>query len=459
MKRLRSLSISRCLCLLAGLSALPAFAAEQPAFRAGAARVDITPAQDAALLMAGYPDRPQPFQKIHDNIYVRAIVLDDGTTRAALLTWELIGIPNSVWDELSDRIARESGIPRDNILISAVHDHAAPALPSPRPPSAGETARAPDPNAAAYLKKVTDAAVQAVLAAKAKLQPARIGFGTATADVNINRRELTPKGEWWLGYNPDGPSDKTVAVVKFETLSGKPIAFFINYAVHGVVMGPHNLQISGDLPGACSRYVEAFYAGAKAAGGRSDAGWELRQRPDGGNPDVVAVWTSGAAGDQNPVSMAETDFSMVDALGRILGEQVVRAVSHMKATIPEKVFASQRVVTCPGQRIRPVPHSNNEYTFNASDPVSIRLSLLMVGNVAFCGVSGEAFTLIGERLKKESPFNDTMMVTHTNGSSGYIPNDQAYGQISYEITTTHLKAGCAEGSIVDGFVEMMNQVR
>jgi hypothetical protein len=66
--------------------------------------------------------------------------------------------------------------------------------------------------------------------AKANLQSAQFGFGTGKAYVNMNRREFFPKrGWWWLGYSPEGPSDKAVAVLKFTDLSGKLIALFINY--------------------------------------------------------------------------------------------------------------------------------------------------------------------------------------------------------------------------------------
>ena len=64
-------------------------------------------------------------------------------------------------------------------------------------------------------------------------------------------------------------------------------------------------------------------------------------------------------------------------------------------------------------------------------------------------------TNIGLRLKRESPFNRTIMLTHCNGSSGYIPDDAAYDQVSYEILTTRVKRGCAEDAIVTGFLEMM----
>jgi hypothetical protein len=81
--------------------------------------------------------------------------------------------------------------------------------------------------------------------------------------------------------------------------------------------------------------------------------------------------------------------------------------------------------------------------------------MLMIGDVVVAGVSGEVFTLIAQRLKHESPFNHTIMVTHTNGSSGYIPNDAAFEPVSYEVTASRLKPGCAEGAIVHGFVDLI----
>src|SRR5271157_4666360 len=229
---------AKCTLLLLGFGGLTAFGAEGGALRAGAARVDITPPADEALPMAGYAGRA-PSKGVHDHIYVRAIVLDNGAIQSALVAWDLIFVPNEVWSEVSGRIAKEIGIPSEHLLLSAVHDHGAPSLGS------GGDAVATGPKTAAFTAKVEDAALEAVRRAKANLQPARFGIGTGTAYVNINRREWTPDHGWWLGYNPDGPSDKTVAVLKFEDLSGKPIAFFINYAVHGTVMGSHNYQITG----------------------------------------------------------------------------------------------------------------------------------------------------------------------------------------------------------------------
>jgi len=93
------------------IGALLAFTAAAEPFRVGAARVDITPAADASLPMGGYGGRTQGFRAIHDNIYVRAIVIDDGTTQAAMVAWELLFVPDAVWQETSKRVAAETGNP------------------------------------------------------------------------------------------------------------------------------------------------------------------------------------------------------------------------------------------------------------------------------------------------------------------------------------------------------------
>jgi neutral ceramidase len=413
--------------------------------RVGAARVDITPAPDAALPMAGYAGRTEGFRGIHDNVYVRAIVLDDGTTQAALVAWESLFVLDAVWAETSQRIARETGIRPEHLLLSAVHDHGAPNM----------ALAASLPKMAGYVTTVENAAVEAVRRARAGLQPARFGLGTATAYVNINRREPVPGRQLWLGYNADGPSDKTVNVLRFDDSSGKPMAFWINYPVHAVVMGPDNFQITGDLAGATSRFVEQHYLGKDRP--RSDGGMSLRLRPEerGAGDGPVAVWTSGAAGDQNPVSMASgEDFTLVEALGKILGEAVVRAASNVTTTSEVSIRGAQKVITCPGRRVVPGPTPRADYTFTDADPVNIRLGLLVINDVALAGVSGEVLTPIAQRLKRESPVAHTIMVTHTNGSSGYIPNDAAFEPVSYEVTASRLKPGCAENAIVGGFLEL-----
>src|SRR5437870_3327497 len=104
MSRLPDMSRSFLLLLLSAA----AWGAGREGLRAGAARVDITPPAGASLPMAGYASRTAGFKAVHDNIYVRAIVLDDGATQAAIVAWELLFVPNEVWAETSQRISADA---------------------------------------------------------------------------------------------------------------------------------------------------------------------------------------------------------------------------------------------------------------------------------------------------------------------------------------------------------------
>ena len=168
----------------------------------GAAKVDITPTQ-----------LPKTSEGILDHIYARAIVIDNGATSAALVSADTGMLGEQVWKTVSQRIEKELGIPAQNLIMNPTHTHSA----------FGGSA---------------DQVFNVIKAAKEKLQPARIGYGTGVSYINVNRNIIDRKtNKWWEGPNYDGPSDKTVAVIKFETTSGEPIAVYYNYACHAVVTG------------------------------------------------------------------------------------------------------------------------------------------------------------------------------------------------------------------------------
>ena len=174
----------------------------QTTLRAGAAKIDVTPS-------AG--ELPKNNLGVLDRLYARAMVLENGTTSVALITVDAGSIPDVLWQTVSGQIQKELGIPPARVLLTATHTH-----------SAG------GPRGSNYSQNI----VQAVRLAKQNLAPARIGYGTGLSFINVNRQIIDPKtGRWWEGANYDGPSDKTVAVLKVEALEGSPIAVYYNYAV------------------------------------------------------------------------------------------------------------------------------------------------------------------------------------------------------------------------------------
>src|SRR4051794_18909659 len=190
--------------------------AETSALRAGAFKVDITPAPDAALPLSGYGSRTEGFTAIHDELNVRAIVLDDGATQAVLIGCEVIGINAALWERIAGRIAIETKIPRENIMLASVHTHAAPAIGTYDEPAEGDVLR----KRGEYVQRLEDAVLTAVRGAQARLQPARIGFGTGKANVNSNRRAPDGSGGLVVWNKPDGGAGKNRSRVKGERGAG-----------------------------------------------------------------------------------------------------------------------------------------------------------------------------------------------------------------------------------------------
>ena len=150
----------------------------------------------------GESELPKNYEGILDRLYSRAIVLESGNTTAALISVDAGGVPDQVWQGVTRQVENELKIPAANILITATHTHSVP----------GQTS-------AAYVQKI----VESVRLAKGRLAPARVGYGAGVSYLNVNRNIIDPKTkQWWEGPNYEGPSDKTVGVVKFETPHRRP---------------------------------------------------------------------------------------------------------------------------------------------------------------------------------------------------------------------------------------------
>ena len=431
--------------------------------RVGAAKVDITPAES---------ELPTRYLGILDKVYSRAIVIDNGTTSAALVTVDVIMMPDPEWKRVSERIAAEVRIPTKSLVITASGTHSVPYTVDRVKPANGSTIEM----GSSYEDKI----VSSVRLAKERLQPTRMIYGTGVSYLNVQRDMIDPKTHhWWEGANYDGMSDKTVAVVTFVSLSGEPIAVYYNYAIFNVITGTLDL-VSGDITGATSRYIEESF-----------------------DNKVVAVLSAGAHGDQNPIYFQQTvdlreirirdyakrgqDISnalpsggtgldrqdptvaklmnqqkqMILSMGQLLGEEVLHAMrtaGREESTV--QIYPDQKTITCPGRERTNEGRGGVAGTYKDADPVEIRLGVLMIGDVAVGSVNAGVYSAIGQRLKKESPYAKTMLTTAANGfsSAGYIPDDASYGHETFEVLNSRVKPGCAESAIVNGIIDMMPQI-
>ncbi|MCA9071768.1 MAG: hypothetical protein KDA84_22730, partial [Planctomycetaceae bacterium] len=95
---------------------------QQHLFRAGAATSNITPAL-GELIVGGW--KPIPATHIHDELYARCLVLDDGRTKVAIVICDNVGIPQEVFDSAKKQINETTGIPASHVLTASTHTHSA----------------------------------------------------------------------------------------------------------------------------------------------------------------------------------------------------------------------------------------------------------------------------------------------------------------------------------------------
>jgi len=397
---------------------------------AGTAKVNITPR--TPIPMSGYGGRTDPFKGVHDELFARVIVLSDGKNKVVLISVDLIGISNTFWRDVTDALEKKTGIRREFVLLSAVHNHNGPGINVYEENTSQEVL--------AYIAELKEKIVAATNDAMNKMVPVHIGVGRGECKMNINRRAQKGKGEITLGMNPYGPCDHEVGVIRVDDKAGKPISVIMNWPCHGVVLGPKNYLITGDWPGAASAYVE------KSLG-----------------ENVISPVTIGASGDINPLYGPHIDFESnssyafgKDAIGEDLGKESLRVAKELKTFSTARINASQRVISLPSKETdkdpgKVLPNSTE------NDSLRVRLSVVKIGNIILTGVSGEVFNEISVNMRKQSPYAFTFMITHCNGSSGYLVTDDAYAEGGYEVNSTKAKSG-AEKAIIENLLAMINEL-
>ena len=167
--------------LLFGL-ALPVHA-EDPVFSAGAARVDATPEHLPAVVNGSMLERL--VEEVNDPLHVRAVVMDDGTTKIAMVLVDSCMMPRDLLDKAKKMAEAQTGIPAENILVSATHCHSAPSVIAVLGTGVDER----------YVAFLPGRIAKAIELANENLQPARIGFAMGRDEVNVaTRRWLMKEG-------------------------------------------------------------------------------------------------------------------------------------------------------------------------------------------------------------------------------------------------------------------------
>ena len=412
-------------CILVGCCAL-SLGQDKPGeilpVQMGVSEVNITP--DVPIPMSGYSARKTPFTGVHDQLFASALYFRSSEISVLLITADLIGYNKQFLDETRELISARIGIPSENIMITAVHNHGGPVVKTYEK-DVPETVEK-------YLKDLQEKFINISIRASEKTVPFRMGTGKGFCDMNINRRAEFADGGIWLGRAPGKPCDHELDVVKFEDFNNNTLAVLINWSCHATTSGPRNYQITGDWPGAAARYI------------KKQAGEEL----------VVAI-TAGASGDINPIYGPGNDFNEIEAVGYHVGKVAWETYNQISTFPVGTVDAINHTLILPGKK-RGKDHFPQE-NYESGPDVEIRLATFRIGHLLLAGISGEVMNEIGTEIKKQSPYTNTVIITHCNGSSGYICTDEAFAEGGYEVKVSCLMPG-AENPLTSQVLQMINDL-
>ncbi len=305
---IRSIGIAVLSFLLFAASLCPA---QEAGWKVGLASGKITPQQP--VFMAGYANRNKPYERVHDELMAKALVLEDAAgARGVLITTDLIGFTAEIATPLRERIAKVAKTTAGAVLINSSHTHTGPTLSLDPTPSEGR-ALADAERTAAYTKELGDKLVALATEAAGKLQPAKLSWGTGVVHFVMNRRETTVERGVILGVNPRGFADRSVPVLRIESLEGKLIGIVCGAASHNTTLGGNDYEISGDYAGHAQRVLEEQ------------------------NPGVTAMFVLGCAGDANPYPRGTYDIAyqhgseLAKEVTRVLGTKLSPVRGPLKA--------------------------------------------------------------------------------------------------------------------------------
>ncbi|WP_406445190.1 hypothetical protein OHB00_48745 [Streptomyces sp. NBC_00631] len=389
------------------------------------------------------------FTTVHDDLYVRVLLLESGSGRVALVVLDLTSISAEAIAQIRAVVSRTASVATGDIVVTVTHTFSAPHV----------QASTSSAGAAQYVQNITAAASTAVTAAVQGLRTARVGYATGTCDVNVNRDVHTADG-WWLGTGESGPSDKSVGVTRFDDVDGNPIAVLVNYSVQSSVMmesvmANGDLPISADLAGAAVAHVEKEYGG-----------------------DVVGFFLVGSCSDQSPAFRSkrytidkDRNWSQVDARdagwilltvqGERLGTEAVR-VSETIRTSGSHAGAALRLLT-DTVTVRTVAMGHptaptTSYDFTPIGTADVPIWVLQVGDGAFVGVEPELSTDTALGIRKHSPFPHTAVMSMLEGGAKNMAEAQSYARITYEAMDSSYAQGAAE-TVAAKAGEMLRSLR
>ena len=432
----------------------------------GASALKITPPLGSA--MAGYFHN-RGAEAVHDDLYAKALIMQKDGVCAALLVCDLISVPREVTEQVRAIAEKDLGIPGSNVMISATHAHTGPVMASEAdaynlPPEMRKIA-------SEYSQSLPGKIVNCIRIAIRNMQSTKISAAAGTEyTLAFNRRFFMKDGT--VGWNPGkrnpdilrptGPVDSWVPVVYFESSGGRPLATYVNFAMHLDTVG--GLEFSADYPCTLAKLL------AEVKG-----------------PEMVTIFSIGAAGNINHLDVddpnPQSGHYEAARIGTVLAADVLETYRHLQPVAADRIQCRNKVVRLPLPSVtqadvqwakeigtkfgRPgaAPFMDQvradkimAVSARQGKPIEAEVQVITIGNqLAWVGLPGEVFVELGLAIKRASPFPLTVVAELANDDIGYVPNREAYPQGAYEPVSARVAQGSGE-MLVDAAVRLLTEL-
>lgn len=368
-------------------------------FKAGAAKIDITPHPEVGILMSSVEKKWSPFLSVRKPLMCRVLVLADEDTRVAIVSLDLLGLTDTSvagWQYFKQLLGEANG--HIKIIVHCTHTHSAPE-------SLSLTDLYKNPGFRQWIMHVALQAKQCIEQAVAELQECYLAYGADTLEYfSLQRRIPTENGMQvsnTLQPIPEVffkrmPVDRRVRVLRFVSTKSNTV---ISSIVHMVCHPVHEMcipVISPDYPGILCEILES------------------------GALSGIPVFLNGAAADINPPTVSG---------GAASAEAHARAIA---ATIDHITFTAIR--TGPFKHIREEIQLYPRI-FPDAPPVPdcmARINIICIGDLSIVFLPGEPFVQTGLDIEARSLFKYTLVAGYGENSIGYIPPEYAFKEGGYE---------------------------
>lgn len=375
-------------------------------------------------------------EKVHDDLNVSVIALEQGEKKGILISADICLVSQQITDAVKEGIFKETRFPCDSLTFASTHTHTGPETKC----FPGYTKANEEYVNEILIPKTITAAKKAI----ENLTPAVMGISNTQSFVGVNRRQFTENGNVMLGQNPFGSADTTMTVMAFKSLTGENLVNIVHYNAHGTSMG-RTPQISRDWPGVMVDRLE------KITG-------------------ATTVYFNGCIGDMGPrlsngltAGLHESDMEEIGALAALDATKAYKKIKEYREVdfkllkgeikLPYDKIPSKEEVDSILKEFGDIGEATSlegvsfmkvaslrvlkdmyEKNVEIGDCKVIPQVIYAFNSTAIVPFLHELFSSIALRLRYFSPFENTLCVSNSNDSNGYLPAKEDIARGGYEVS-------------------------